>query len=112
MTGASLHALIERAGNLYYYSNLSIAWNADAAEGDRIVELRFADGRELSDEAVYTLGLSDFLAEGGGGLNMLAAIPREPIGLTMLDATVNHLQALAQPVRLPQDRRVTRFAPR
>ena len=87
LTGASLHALIERAGNLYYYSNLSIAWNADAAEGDRIVELRFADGRELSDEAVYTLGLSDFLAEGGGGLNMLAAIPREPIGLTMLDAT-------------------------
>jgi 2',3'-cyclic-nucleotide 2'-phosphodiesterase (5'-nucleotidase family) len=112
LTGASLRELIERTGNRYYYSNLSIGWNPDAAEGDRIVELRFADGRELSNETIYTLGVSDFLAEGGNGLDMLVSIPRQPMGLTILDATVNYLRTLNQPVRLPQEQRVRNVAPR
>ena len=45
VNGATLRLLIERTGNRYYYSNLSIDWNPDAAAGNRIVDLRFADER-------------------------------------------------------------------
>jgi len=106
LNGARLRELIERTGNLFYYSHLNIVWNPDAADGDHIVELRLADGSEVSDEAVYTLGIADFLAEGGGGLDTLASIPSEPTSLTVLDAMVTYLQMMTPPVSLPQEPRV------
>jgi 5'-nucleotidase, C-terminal domain len=87
LTGTQVREMIERVPG-FYYSNLDIVLNSDAPDGSRIFELRFADGRELSDDAMYTLGIADFLAEGGGGLDMLATIPREPLGVTNLDATI------------------------
>jgi 2',3'-cyclic-nucleotide 2'-phosphodiesterase (5'-nucleotidase family) len=105
ITGATLRQLIERTGNRYYYSNLSIGWNAEAAAGSRLVDLRFADGREVGDESSYTLATSDYLADAGDGLDMLAPLPREPMGLTVLDAMVSYLKTLDQPVRLPEEQR-------
>lgn len=105
ITSATLRQLIERTGNLYYYSNLSIDWNAKAAAGNRIVDLRFADGREITDGSSYTLATSLYLAEGGDGLDMLAPLPREPMGVTVLDTMIHYLRTLRQPVSLPQERR-------
>jgi len=102
ITGATLRQLIERTENRYYYSNLSIGWNAEAAAGNRIVDLRFADGREVGDESSYTLATSDYLADAG---DMLAPLPRELLGVTVLDAMINYLKTLDQPVRLPEEQR-------
>lgn len=101
LTGADLRDVIERMGDLAYYSNVDITWDSDRTGSDRLVDLRFADGREILEDARYSLALADFLADGGDGLDMLTSIPRESTGQTILDAVVTHLQSLPQPVRLP-----------
>jgi 2',3'-cyclic-nucleotide 2'-phosphodiesterase (5'-nucleotidase family) len=106
LNGTKLRELIEQTEALPYFSNLSITWNAGAADGERLTELTFADGRAVRDEVDYTLALSEFLAEGGDGFDLLIPMPRETTGTTLLDAMIAHLRALRMPVRLPDARRI------
>ena len=102
ITGRQLGELVERTGPRYYYANLLIEYrpDADAPRFGR-ASLTFPDGTRVLGDRVYTLAANDFLADGGDGLTMLSELPREAIGVTVLDAVADHLRTLPAPVVLP-----------
>ncbi len=102
ITGRQLRKLAERTGPRYYYANLFIEYRADAGApqfGRALLTL--ADGAPVLEDRVYTLATNDFLADGGDSLLLLAELPREAMGVTVLDAVADHLRSLPAPVRLP-----------
>ena len=106
LTGRQLRELVEQAGVRYYFSNLRITHDPGAPRGSRIVALALGTRRgPVRDDATYTLAADEFLTSGGDGLTMLTTLPREVLGLTLLDATVEYLRVLPTPVSLPVERR-------
>ena len=77
----------------------------DNPAGQRVTAVTTTDGRPLVDTATYTLAVPDFMAAGGSGYAMLR-VPAEDTGIVDLDALVDYLRALPQPVRPPDDVRV------
>ena len=63
--------------------------------------------RVVSGNQTYTLGVSDFLASGGAGFDMLAGIREvDRTNLSAVDALANYLGRLSQPVKMTS---ITRF---
>lgn len=60
----------------------------------RVDSVTFADGTPIIDERSYSLATSDFLAEGGDGLDILAGLPREDLDVSILDAVIKRLREL------------------
>lgn len=99
--GRRLRELVEQTGPRYYYSNLLIAYRPDpVAPRFGRASLTFPDGTSVLEDRAYTLAINDFLADGGDGLIMLSELPREAIGVTVLDAVVDYLRTLPAPVVL------------
>lgn len=101
LTGRQLRQVITQAGPLFYYANLHAEFGAPGKQGGRAVTLSAPDGTPVRDEVTYTLATSDFLAEGAHGFTVLAALPRAAVGVTVLDAVIEHLRQLPRPVALP-----------
>jgi 2',3'-cyclic-nucleotide 2'-phosphodiesterase (5'-nucleotidase family) len=102
ITGQQLRELAERTGPRYYHANVVIEYPTDPdAPSFGRASLTFPDGTPVLEDRAYTLATNDFLADGGDGLSMLSALPREAIGVTVLDAVVHHLRTLPTPVALP-----------
>src|SRR5438093_559658 len=76
--------------------------------GRRITRLRLADGAAVDDAHTYTLAVSDFLAAGGSGYAMLRNARQDDVGMTDLDALVQYLGDLRQPIAAPTDARLHR----
>jgi len=100
MTGGQLRELVERAGPLFYYANLRVEFATASGQGSTTATLSLTNGTPIRDDQVYSLGTSDFLAEGGGGLTLLAPLPQVSVGVTALDAIIDHLRNLPTPVVL------------
>jgi 2',3'-cyclic-nucleotide 2'-phosphodiesterase/3'-nucleotidase len=79
LSGRQLRQLVSQTRS-YYYSNLTV----DA--------FTLADGTAIRDGESYTLATNDFLADGGDGLTMLTALPRDVVGVSVLDAFITHLR--------------------
>lgn len=101
ISGLQLRQLVEQADSRYYFANLAITYDPAAAPGQRVTELAFSDATPVRDEQIYALGTSDFLADGGDQLILLTTLPREAMGVSMLDATITVLRQLEVPVLLP-----------
>jgi len=76
--------------------------------GRRVQRLRLANGKDVDDGRTYTLAVGDFLAAGGSGYAMLQGAPSGEVGVTDLDALIQYLAVLRQPVSAPDDRRFYR----
>jgi 2',3'-cyclic-nucleotide 2'-phosphodiesterase (5'-nucleotidase family) len=100
LNGRDLRRLVQQVGPRYYFANLRVSFEGAGGRGG-VTSLVFASGAAVRDEGTYTLATSDFLADGGDNLLWLADLPREALGMTVLDAVVSHLRALPAPVRLP-----------
>jgi 5'-nucleotidase len=115
VTGAQLKVILERAlasgrpGD--HVSGLTVRFDAQRPAGDRILELTRADGTPVHPAASYTLILTDYLQGGGDGFAMLRIIPYERTGKTDLDALVDYLKRLPQPVAAPRGERFHAVAP-
>jgi 5'-nucleotidase len=66
--------------------------------GKRITKTKLTNGRKIEAKQTYTLIVSDFLAAGGSGFDMLKGVPATPLGITDLDALISYLRVLPQPV--------------
>jgi 2',3'-cyclic-nucleotide 2'-phosphodiesterase (5'-nucleotidase family) len=66
-----------------------------------VVSLFFSDFTAIEDDHSYTLATNDYLAYGGDNMKILAALPKEVIGISVLDAVVENLRALPTPVIVP-----------
>jgi 2',3'-cyclic-nucleotide 2'-phosphodiesterase / 3'-nucleotidase / 5'-nucleotidase len=93
-----------------HVSGITVQYDATRPPGSRIVSLRLADGTPVTDDGVYRVVTNDFLSSGvGDGYAPFARALREtPTGVTDLDALIEYIQTLPQPVRAPVDVRLQR----
>jgi 2',3'-cyclic-nucleotide 2'-phosphodiesterase (5'-nucleotidase family) len=91
-----------------HVSGVELWYDPRKRVGRRITKVRLANGRGIEDEQVYALAVSDFLATGGSGYTMLRELRAEDVGIVDLDALVQHLALLRQPVEAPDDARLHR----
>ena len=110
VTGKSLRgylaALVNRTPNVHV-SGVTITYDSTKAGAARFVAASLGDGREIRDDAQYAIVLNDFLATGGDGLAVTnGAIRTEILQVADLDALVEYLKSLPQPVRAPTEIRI------
>lgn len=110
VTGAALsdylEKLVARRPNVHV-SGIVVTYDSTAAPGRRIVSARLADGAAIRRDGQYNVVLNDFLATGGDGLGLTAsATHSEILPIVDLDAFVEYLESLPQPVHAPVERRL------
>ncbi len=110
VTGAVLKAALEHAVGMAdaraHVSGVTVRVATANPAGQRVTAVTLADGRPLDDAATYTLAVPDFMAAGGSGYAMLR-VSAENTGVVDLDALVDYLRGLPQPVRPPDEVRVS-----
>ncbi len=110
VTGAALTGYLEhlvaRRPNVHL-SGVVITYDSTAAPGARLRDARLDGGAVIRPDGQYTIILNDFLATGGDGLGLSAAASKtEVLPLVDLDAFVEYLRALPQPVRASRETRI------
>ena len=110
MTGAQVRAWFEKilGGTIgVHVSGVTVAIDTTRAAGSRIVSLRLADGRELSDGTTYNVIMNNFIAEGGSNLGPPAEAKQTPLGIIDIDALVDYIKTLKSPLVAPAQPRIT-----
>jgi len=106
VTGAELRQALDRfigaRGPQAHVSGLQVTYVLGAPPGRRIASLALADGRPVLDESRYTLAVPDYLESQGAA----RALERRNTGVVDLDALVDHLRRMPQPVRGPAEVRM------
>ncbi len=110
MTGSELKVLLEQGLEGYVkrlhneggprplqVSGITFTWDYSKPEGERVVELKLADGTPVDPDATYKVVVNNFMASGGDGLAILAELVDRQVdlGIVLLDALVDHFKALA-----------------
>ena len=107
-----LERLVGRRRPIVHLSGIVVEYDTTRAPGSRILAVRVG-GRPLDDARTYTVVVNDFEYTGGSGLGFGAAAKHgENLDLVDLDAFVNYLAHLPQPVAPPTDPRFVIVAPR
>jgi 2',3'-cyclic-nucleotide 2'-phosphodiesterase (5'-nucleotidase family) len=102
-----LERLVARNDPRYHVSGVELTYDPAAAPGARLRSATLANGRPIDPAAHYTLVLNNFMAEGGEGLGLSAgAIKSEHLSMIDLDALVQYLKTLPQPVHAPAEARI------
>ena len=90
-----------------HVSGVTLTYDPSRPSGQRIVSARLSNGREISADGQYTLIMNNFMAAGGDGLALGAeAVRTEPLPIIDLDALIDYVKQLPQPVRAPAERRI------
>jgi 2',3'-cyclic-nucleotide 2'-phosphodiesterase (5'-nucleotidase family) len=116
MTGAQLRGLLEamlskRAAN-DHVSGLTIRYDPSRPAESRLVSVTTADGSPLSDTKTYNVIVNDFLATGGEGYNAGGrATASRPTGVVDLDALIDYLKSLPNPIAAPTEVRIVPLSP-
>jgi 2',3'-cyclic-nucleotide 2'-phosphodiesterase (5'-nucleotidase family) len=115
ITGSQLRDVVEFAvgsgGPRFHISGLVVRYDPAKPRGSRIVSMRSASGADIEPAHTYVLALSDFLQEGGEGLNLLRTLRSRRTGKTDLDALIAYLKAMPQPVVAPTEARFSAVTP-
>ena len=107
-----LERLFTRRGPGVHLSGARLDIDSTRAPGSRVVRVVMHDGSVLEDRRVYRLVLTDFIAEGGDGLQLTErAVAFDVLPLLDRDALAQYLRQLPQPVRAPTESRVTFLRP-
>lgn len=99
-SGAALRTYFEKLYNgqrqpRIHVSGVTLTWDSTRPAGQRLVNVRLADGKSLDDARDYTVVLSDFLLTGGDGLGLGDAARKvEPLNIQDLDALIAYVRAL------------------
>jgi len=88
-----------------HVAGIVVWYDSGKPAGRRLKNARLANGKDVDDGRTYTLAVSDFLAAGGSGYTMLVGAPSGEVGVTDLDALIQYLAVLRQPISAPDDRR-------
>jgi 2',3'-cyclic-nucleotide 2'-phosphodiesterase (5'-nucleotidase family) len=97
---------LERGTPNFHVSGARIVYHAGATSGlDSLTVM----GRPVSDQAIYTVVINDFSANGGDRLGFgSAAISTTPANIVDLDALIAYVSSLPQPVAPPAELRIIR----
>ena len=116
MTGSQLRGLLEAmlARNSVddHVSGLTIKYDPTRPKGARIVSVTMVDNSPLSDTKTYDVIVNDFLATGGEGYNAGGrATVSKPLNIVDLDALIDYLKTLPQPITAPAEVRIAPILP-
>ena len=90
-----------------HVSGVVLTYDPRLPSGHRLVSAKLANGREIDDAAQYTFAMNNFMATGGDGLALTAeAVRTEPQPIIDLDALIEYMKQLPQPIRAPAERRI------
>jgi 2',3'-cyclic-nucleotide 2'-phosphodiesterase (5'-nucleotidase family) len=107
-----LERLVGRRRPIVHLSGVVVEYDTTRAPGSRIVAVSVG-GKPLDDARTYTVVVNDFEYTGGSGLGFGNAAKRgENLDLVDLDAFVDYLAHLPQPIASPTDKRFLITAPR
>lgn len=115
LTGAQIVRLLNQqwAGQPYArilkVSGLTYTWDNALPEGDRIVEVRKADGSLLDMAATYSVTVNSFIAAGGDNYTVLTEGTNRVIGVNDLEALIEYIQAMPQPFNAQIEGRIHRL---
>ena len=115
MTGAQLRGLLEamlaKSPVDDHVSGLTIRYDPSRPAGSRIVSVTMADGTPLLESRSYNVILNDFLATGGEGYNAAGrATASRPLNIVDLDALIDYLRSLPEPIAAPTEVRIAPVA--
>src|SRR2546425_324292 len=88
-----------------HVSGIELWYDPKQRPGRRIGKATLADGKGIEGGRSYTLAVSDFLATGGSGYTMLVGSPAVDVDAVDLDAFIQYLAVLRQPIAAPDDAR-------
>ncbi len=88
-----------------HVSGVELWYDPKQRPGRRIGKAVLADGKGIDWGRSYTLAVSDFLATGGSGYTMLVGSPAVDLDVVDLDALIQYLAVLRQPIAAPDDAR-------
>lgn len=112
ITGAVLREVLEHAvaggSPDIHVAGLQVWYDPGRPVGQKVQRVRLTAGANLDPNRIYTLAVSDFLADGGAGYAMLTGLPRIDTGLVDLDAVIAYVSVLRKPVDAPADQRFHR----
>jgi 2',3'-cyclic-nucleotide 2'-phosphodiesterase (5'-nucleotidase family) len=112
LRGSDLRAYLEklvggRTPPRVHVSGVALTYDPSLPPGHRLVTAKLSDGRDIVDGETYTLVINNFMATGGDGLALGSeALRSEPLPIIDLDAFIDYLEQLPQPVRAPSERRI------
>ena len=116
MTGSQLRGLVEamlaRSSVDDHVSGLTIKYDPSRPKGSRIVSVTMVDNSPLSDTKTYDVVVNDFLATGGEGYNAGGrATASKPLNIVDLDALIDYLKTLPEPIIAPAEVRIAPISP-
>jgi len=112
VTGAQLRQAVEQgihdSGPDAHVSGMRVTYDMRRPAGQRVRDIRLADGKQLRDKQHYTLAVNSFVADGQDGFTVLRGLPRASGGMSDIALMELYLRRLPRPVRPPED---SRFIP-
>jgi len=91
-----------------HIAGVEVWYDTRKPAGKRIERVRFDNHKNLEKDATYTLVVSDFMATGGSGFQMLVGAPREDIDAVDVDALIRYISILRSPIEAPAEPRFHR----
>ena len=68
------------------FDGLLVTYDAAAPDGQKVVSLKTQDGKEISDDDVFTIATNNYIAGGGNDYELLAGIEWQDTGIIQRDA--------------------------
>ncbi|MBE3590166.1 MAG: bifunctional 2',3'-cyclic-nucleotide 2'-phosphodiesterase/3'-nucleotidase [Firmicutes bacterium] len=91
-------------------SGITFTWDWSKPKGQRVSDVKLADGTPVDPNATYTVVVNNFMAAGGDDFNTLKSIPTErkvDTGIIDSDVFIAYLKSLPQPIRYTLQNRIT-----
>ncbi|MBE3598360.1 MAG: bifunctional metallophosphatase/5'-nucleotidase [Limnochordaceae bacterium] len=116
LTGSQIERLLEQQWmnqpfpRILQISGLRYTWHADRAAGERVDpgEIFLEDGTPVQPEGRYRVVVNSFLADGGDNFTVLREGADRAVGPIDLDALVEYLRRISQPVTARIEGRIRR----
>ncbi|MDQ6612299.1 MAG: 5'-nucleotidase C-terminal domain-containing protein, partial [Gemmatimonadota bacterium] len=89
-----------------HISGLLLTYDSTLAPGKRITSLTRSDGSALDPNAIYTLGLNDYMIDDANFMRPELVITIEVLPIVDQDAIAEYFRRLAQPVQAPSEVRI------
>jgi 5'-nucleotidase len=115
LSGAQIELLLEQQwsnqafARLLKISGLAYTWDAARPIGERVIDIRDANGITLDPAALYRVTVNSFLASGGDGFTVLPQGTNRVVGPVDLDALVEFIDTLTQPFDAAIEQRIQRL---
>ena len=112
LRGSDLRAYLEKlvAGRTpprVHVSGVTLTYDPKRPPGQRLVSATLATGHDIVPDREYALVMNNFMATGGDGLGLgTQAIRSEPLPIIDLDALIDYMKQLPQPVQAPDEKRI------